>query len=365
MTKKAIFVAATGQNVGKTTLCLGLLQGLKKRHQSVGFIKPVGQQHVQVDKDTLVDKDAALFKEYFKLDAEYRDMSPIICQQGFTRDFLDDKIDENALLTQIVKSFTTIKEKNAFVLVEGTGHVGVGSLFNLNNAKVAKSLNLEMIIIATGGLGSAFDELSLNVEMCRSLNVPIRGIILNKVIDEKKEMIESYFPKTLKRWNIPLIGCVPYHDFLSMPSMNDFEILFKTHLLTGTQHRFRHFRDIRLVAGSMKSFIEESKSGQLIITPACREDIITATIEQHLRTKVLHNIDSEFGMILTGKNPPRPELLHRLESIDIPILYAPYCSFDVMKKISFTTKIQKEDTSKIEKAIDIVEKHINFDLLAC
>ncbi len=363
MRKKAVFVAATGQNVGKTTLCLGLLQGLKKRHESVGFIKPVGQQHVQVDGNTLVDKDAALFKEYFKLKSAYCHMSPIICKQGFTRDFLDDKIDEDALLEKIRKSYEKIKNENTFVLVEGTGHVGVGSLFNLNNAKVAKCLDLEMIIIATGGLGSAFDELSLNVEMCRSWNVPIRGIILNKVIGQKKEMIENYFPKTLQRWNIPLIGCVPYHDLLSMPSMNDFEILFQTHLLTGTQHRFRHFQDIRLVAGSLESFIEELRPRQLIITPACREDIITATIEQHLRTKVLKNNDCEFGMILTGKNPPRPELLERLESIDIPILYAPYCSFDVMKKISTTTKIQKEDISKIEKAIDIVEKNIDFSLI--
>ena len=54
---KAIFIAATGQNVGKTTLCLGLLAALRKRFDRVGFIKPVGQQHVQVQNDLKVDKD--------------------------------------------------------------------------------------------------------------------------------------------------------------------------------------------------------------------------------------------------------------------------------------------------------------------
>ncbi len=44
----AIFVAATRQHVGKTSSCLGIVNGMKRRLDSVGFIKPVGQRHVPV-----------------------------------------------------------------------------------------------------------------------------------------------------------------------------------------------------------------------------------------------------------------------------------------------------------------------------
>ena len=44
LSKKAFFVAATGQHVGKTTTCLGLVSGLLKTHKNVGFIKPIGQR---------------------------------------------------------------------------------------------------------------------------------------------------------------------------------------------------------------------------------------------------------------------------------------------------------------------------------
>ncbi len=76
--QNAIFIAATGQNVGKTTLCLGMLAALKKRYSSVGFIKPVGQLHVKVDDDVNVDKDVVLFKKYFHLPESWEDMSPVI-----------------------------------------------------------------------------------------------------------------------------------------------------------------------------------------------------------------------------------------------------------------------------------------------
>lgn len=364
MTRKAIFIAATGQNVGKTTLCLGILAGLLSRFKSVGFMKPVGQRLVLLPEGIDVDKDVVLFKEYFDIKSDWPSMSPVLCPSGFTREYLDGKVDEKTLLHRIVTSYQKISQEHDFVLVEGTGHTGVGSVFNLNNAQIAKMLGLEVVIIATGGLGSSIDELSLNIQMCKAYGVPIRGIILNRVIKEKRQMVLDYFPKYLKRHNIPLIGCIPFHPFLIKPTVKDFESLFDTQVLAGKKHRLRHFEEIRLIAGSLDAYLEEMSPNQLVITPASREDIIMATIERHMRTKLLENRDYESGMILTGQNPPRKELLKRIEPADIPILYAPLCSFDVMKMInSFTAKIQKDDTSKVEKAIQLVVEHVDFNLL--
>lgn len=61
--KAAVYVAATRQHVGKTSTCLGLLQGLTSRLEHIGFLKPVGQQSVLVNGGTLrVDKDVAVAK---------------------------------------------------------------------------------------------------------------------------------------------------------------------------------------------------------------------------------------------------------------------------------------------------------------
>jgi AAA domain len=71
--QRPIFIAATRQHVGKTTVSLAMMSGLKKRFDKVGFIKPVGQQHVKVrsenqDAELRVDKDVCLVKEHFHLD---------------------------------------------------------------------------------------------------------------------------------------------------------------------------------------------------------------------------------------------------------------------------------------------------------
>lgn len=365
MKKNAFFIASTGQNVGKTTACLGLLAGLKKRFHKVGFIKPVGQQHVKTKSGILVDKDVDLFKDCFDLKDSFKDMSPVLFPSGFTRDYLDGKVQEKDLTTLIQNAFNRIYDKNDFTLVEGTGHVGVGSIVNLNNAQVASLLRLPIVIVASGGLGSTFDELSLNMTMCEKHGAKVIGIILNKIIPDKKEMVLNYMEKALKAWDIPILGCVTFDPFLSNPSMKDFEILFDAPLLSGSQHRMRHFQNKRLVATSVEAYRDLIFKNQLIITPANREDIILATLTKHWDTKIAAPKDDlETGMILTGSFPPRHSIVEQLKRADIPMLYAPVNSYQAMTMItSFTAKIRKEDRAKIHEAIELVEKNIHFDTL--
>ena len=56
---KRIFIAATMQNEGKTTLCLGLINALKKRFKKITFIKPIGQRYL-VEQGYKVDEDSVL-----------------------------------------------------------------------------------------------------------------------------------------------------------------------------------------------------------------------------------------------------------------------------------------------------------------
>jgi hypothetical protein len=361
--KNAIFIAATGQNVGKTTFCLGLLAGLRKRFQTVGFIKPVGQQHVRIDNAIDVDKDVALFKSHFNLPATWTDMSPVILPRGFTRNYLDGLENEIAMMARVCASFERIASKNEYTVVEGTGHVGVGSIVNVNNAMVAAQLGLDVILIASGGLGSAFDELALNLQMCQEYGVKVRGVILNRVMDDKREMLMRYFPKALERWGIPLVGAIPYSEFLHQPTIQDFANLFNTELIAGSQYRYRHFRNSRLVADSVKAYLREIRDNELIITPASREDIIEATIEKYRQVKATEKRDMGGGMIWTGVHHPSHHLLKEVREVNIPTLYVPLCSYEAMSKIvSLISKIRTGDLLKIEKAIDLVEDHLNFDI---
>ena len=56
---KKVFIAATGQDIGKTTICFSLMHLATQKYQRVGFIKPLGPKPTEV-AGIVVDKDAAL-----------------------------------------------------------------------------------------------------------------------------------------------------------------------------------------------------------------------------------------------------------------------------------------------------------------
>ena len=133
-----------------------------------------------VEDGLRVDKDVVLFKEYFQLNkCDYRDMSPVVIPSGYTRLFLDGKVDEREQVAAVERGFRAISSAHDVTVVEGTGHCGVGSIVNLDNARVASLLGLDILLVVNGGLGSAFDELAVQRTMCAHHGVRIKGVILN------------------------------------------------------------------------------------------------------------------------------------------------------------------------------------------
>merc|ERR1712060_868046 len=104
-----------------------------------------------------------------------------------------------------------------FVVVEGTGHCGVGTVIGYSNAKVAATLGLDVILVANGGVGSTFDELALNVMACRAENVHVKGVIINKCVPAKCAEVSRYLQLASSRlgWDLPVLACVPAAEGLT------------------------------------------------------------------------------------------------------------------------------------------------------
>ena len=143
------------------------------------------------------------------MDAVYRlncplvDMSPIAVEPDFTRKYLQSANNE-ALVKKIQKAFDRVAWEKDFVLCEGSGHAGVGSVFDLSNAQVAKILGAKVIIVTQGGIGKPIDEVCLNQALFEKEGVEIIGVIINKVLEEKVRKSPEFAaarPASARDWN--------------------------------------------------------------------------------------------------------------------------------------------------------------------
>ena len=180
---KNLFLSSIHQNAGKTTMALGLYKVFKERKLKTAFMKPVGQQFVHVGEHD-IDKDSYLIGEIYRFRKNIKNMSPITIGRGFTEKYVFEPRNDD-LRTKILQSFKSLTRGKDAIIIEGTGHAGVGSVIDLSNADVASMLGSKVIIVSEGGIGKSIDEIMLNKALFDLKQVEILGVIVNKVLSEK------------------------------------------------------------------------------------------------------------------------------------------------------------------------------------
>lgn len=358
---RKIFIAATKQNDGKTTVSLGLICNFKDRFKKVAFIKPIGQRYLE-EEGVKVDEDSVLIERVTaacQIRCGLKDMSPIAVEKGFTERYITHP-DKKTITHQIKEAFKKISQGQDLVIVEGTGHAGVGSVFDHSNATVARLLGSQVIIISSGGIGRPIDEIVLNKALFEQEGVGVLGVIINKVLPEKFDKIGRLVRIGLKRKGIDVLGVIPYNPLLSQPSVE--QILEETHfeLLCGKDFLENYISSIIVGAMKPQDALKYISEDSLLITPGDREDMITTVLGCYRESDKRKLKVS--GMILSGGIIPGKPIMDNLNKAGIPVLLAKTDTYTVASYIhDLTVKIRPKDAAKIDTVIKIIKDNVDLE----
>jgi BioD-like phosphotransacetylase family protein len=354
-TTPRIFIAATRQNDGKTTASLGLIAALQPHFPRVGYIKPVGQRFVEIEEQK-IDEDTVLMDSVFSLNCPLVDMSPIAVEPDFTRKYLLSS-NNDTLVKKIKRAFDRVAWEKDFVLCEGSGHAGVGSVFDLSNAQVAKILGAKVIIVTQGGIGKPIDEVCLNQALFEKEGVEIIGVILNKVLGQKVDSVSDFARRGLRRKGLELLGVIPHQRILSSPTVELIREELKAELLNEPPNLRGLIEEVIVGAMGAQHAVSYFRPGALLITPGDREDIVLAACTSldagHSQRMV--------GIVLTGGLRPGPEVLKLIRSMPIPVLLAAQDSYEIAAKVhDLTVKTRPTDAEKISLIRDLIARNVNL-----
>ena len=351
-----IYVAATRQDDGKTTCSLGLYAALEKKFPRIGYIKPVGQRFVEV-AGRKVDEDSVLFSDTYDVNLPIEAMSPIAVDRMFTRNYLKEG-NLPAMQETIASAFNRVAWEHDFVIIEGTGHAGVGSVIDLSNAQVAQLLGSKVIIVTTGGVGRPVDEVSLNLALFEKQGVEVIGVVLNKVLPSKIEALRPWAEKAFAKKNLPILGVIPYLGELRRPILAQVAKELGGEFLSGESFKRRRVRSIAIGAMTAARIKDQLGAGSLLITPGDREDLLLAALEFQPK----RSTDSKLaGIVLTDGLRPQPGLIRMMNEKGIPSVAVAADSYSVTAKIErMTVKTDPGDEEKIKVIQQTVAKHIEL-----
>jgi phosphate acetyltransferase len=355
---KAIYIATSDQNSGKSIVTLGLMSILIGKTAKVGYFRPIVEDFVDGELDNHIETVLS----YFNLDIKFEDAFAIT-KSKLIKKKNKGKIGE--VLDLIIEKYKKLEERFDFVLVEGTSFTGEGTSIELDlNVLIAKNLGIPAIIIGSGvgkTLEELVDSLYLIYDSFKVKEVEVLSVIANKVQLENIELVTKSLQKSLPS-NV-LINTIPLISSLNNPTMQEIVNALDAKVLFGGNYLNNEIGHFSVGAMQLHNYLVHLHDNALVITPGDRSDIILGALQANESV----NYPTISGIILTGNIIPEESILKLIEGLSavVPIIAVDGGTYHITNKIgSIRSEIYANNTHKIETSITTFEKYVEVEALS-
>ncbi len=354
---KAIYIATTEPDSGKSIVSLGLMQSLLGKAAKVGYFRPI----IDDFRPGEIDNHINTVSTYFNLDIKFEDA------YAFRRSEVIRKTNENKdgeIISRIIEKYKALEERFDFILIEGTGFTGEGSIREFDiNVLIAKNLGVPAIILASG-IGKTLEEFVGNLQMAfdsfKEKGVEVLAVIANKVQQKNQELVvaelEKYLPSNV------IVGAIPLNPILSNPSIREIVETLDAKVLFGESFINNQAGNYSVGAMQLHNYLLHLKENALVITPGDRADIILGALQAHISD----NYPSISGIVLTAGLVPENSIIKLIEGLSdiVPIISVKGGTFSVTNSLgNIKSQIYAENTEKITISIKDFEKYVKVDTL--
>ena len=177
---KAIFVTATGTDVGKTYISALIVKKLRELGYNCGYFKPALSGAIEKD-GKFIPGDCDFVLKTAGINANPMDFVSYVYKTAVSPHLASEIENKPIKIEKIKSDFKRIKNNYDYLVVEGAG--GIICPFNLGKDKlmlpdVIKTLGLDILVVASASLGT-INSTVLTVEYAKQQGINVKGIILN------------------------------------------------------------------------------------------------------------------------------------------------------------------------------------------
>jgi len=355
--KKAIYIATSEANSGKSIITLGLMRMLLGKTAKVGYFRPIIDNVKKGKKDNHINTIIS----HFQLDINPNDA------YAFTRsEFINMRNNgkEGEIFDTIISKYKALEEKNDFMLVEGSDFSGEGMAIELDaNILIAKNLGIPAIIVSSG-VGKTLEEfiegLHLAYDSFREKEVEVLAVIANKVQEKNIEIVKNGVEKNLPK--DVFVNVIPLIPALNNPTIKEIAKAIDAKILFGKELINNQTTSFKVGAMQLRNYLKQLEENCLIITPGDRADIILGALQANIST----NYPAISGIVLTGGILPEEPIIRLIEGLSqiVPILSVGEGTFDVANKIgAVRSHMYAENKEKITISLNTFDKYVEFEKL--
>ena len=352
---RAIYIATSEAESGKSIITLGLMRILLGRTKKVGYFRPI----IEVSENGKKDNHIETILSHFKLDMDYEECYALTGPELIQKLTQDE---DGEIIDIIIKKYKELENRFDFILVEGTDFSGEALFVELDiNTIVAKNLGIPVIVVGNGKDKDA-EELLSNLHLsCDSFldkEVKLLGVVANKVNPEIMEEVDQQLRSRMS--DDIFVDVIPMIKSLNNPTVKEIVDEIGAKVLIGEELIFNQVETFAVGAMQLRNFLDHIKDNCLVITPGDRADVILSS----LQASISDNYPKIAGIVLTGGLVPEKPVMKLIEGLKevVPILAVDRGTFEVANKIgAIRSHIYADNEQRIYTSLNTFDKYVNIE----
>lgn len=354
---KAIYIATTGPNSGKSIISLGLMQMLLGKAAKVGYFRPIIDDFLPGQMDNHIKTMIT----YFDLEIEFEDAYAYTRSQIIQK---KNKGKEDEIISKIIGKYKAIEDRFDFMLVEGTDFSGEDNIIEWDiNVLMAKNLGIPTILLSSG-VGKSVEDLIGNLQIAydsfKEKGVQVLSVVANKVnpeyLDAVKDGLLSNLPSEV------LVNVIPLNPVLANPTIKEIVEELDGKVLFGESYLNNQAGFFSVGAMQLRNYLTHLKNDSLVITPGDRADIILGALQANLSA----NYPMISGIVLTGGLLPEESIIKLIEGLSeiVPIISVEGGTYSITNRIGdIRPRMYAENLQKITTSIHAFQNYVEVNAL--
>jgi hypothetical protein len=346
-----IFVGSTETYAGKSLICIVIGLKLKQDGRRVGYFKPLGFLPARIE-GRVVDEDAAFIREVLELPDLLEDLSPAIANDElYHRAIIGHG--NGDLAGRIKQAYARLAQGREVMLVGGVGAVAVtGRAFDLDARRLAELLDCRGLLVAKYESERSVDGIFVGRD---AFGARLAGVLLNDVPADQLTFVREDVMPYLEDAGIRVFGALPHDPVLRSVSVGELADHLNASILCCPEQREQLVEHFVVGAMNVESALRYFRRmpNKAVITGGDRSDIQLAALETASKC-----------VVLTGDMRPSSRVVTRSQELRIPLLLAREDTLTVVDRIEWLLgRVRIRERSKIERATELAQEHIDFAAL--
>jgi len=339
---------------GKSALVLGIAKKIISSQKKVRLGKPLATcieltNLPSMAYEGLIDDDVKFISATLGIEEKN-----LISSVGLLDNISAEKRIYNKDLTP-GRGFEQIKELlnddfNGINILEAAGSLHEGLVYGLSLPQLAKALNSKVIVVNLWEDSKSVDAL---LDAKNQLGDFFAGVVLNSVVPSELEKIKEKIIPSLNELGIEVFGVMPKSPLLRSVTVGELIRRLKAKVICCPDKDQLLVETLSIGAMGVNSAMEffRRRRNMAVVTGADRTDIQLAALEASTQC-----------LILTGIGDPLPQLIHRAEELEVPILKV---DIDTLASVEVIEQafghVRLHESIKASYAIQLVQENVNIN----